>query len=53
LWRQVRWALATLLLTLLASFAISHFARQLTGGDERLSREPHPRGDRPMTKPSR
>ena len=28
LWQQVRWALATLLLTLLASFAISHFARQ-------------------------
>jgi small-conductance mechanosensitive channel len=31
LWRQVRWALATLLLTLLASFAISHFARQVNG----------------------
>ncbi len=30
LWQQVRWTLATLLITLLASFAISHFARQLS-----------------------
>lgn len=36
LWQQVRWTLATLLITLLTSFAISHFAHQLNARRQTL-----------------
>ncbi|MGD1940257.1 MAG: mechanosensitive ion channel family protein [Leptolyngbyaceae cyanobacterium] len=36
LWQQVRWLLATLLITLLASFAISHFAQDLSQRRQQL-----------------
>ena len=36
LWQQVRWTLATLLITLLSSFAISHFSHQLAARRRQL-----------------
>lgn len=55
LWQQVRWALATLLITLLASFAISHFAHNLQARRRQLQagQQPTPvAGDDPTLPPA-
>ncbi|NEQ42675.1 MAG: mechanosensitive ion channel family protein [Leptolyngbya sp. SIOISBB] len=49
LWQQVRWTLATLLITLLASFAISHFSHQISARRRRLKELPSPPSPSPGT----
>lgn len=44
LWQQVRWMLATLLITLLASFAISHFSHRLNVRRRQLKQRQHQAG---------
>ncbi|MEM6835953.1 MAG: mechanosensitive ion channel family protein [Cyanobacteria bacterium P01_C01_bin.120] len=52
LWQQVRWTLATLLITLLSSFAISHFAQKLRARRRRLQHEQLPPGSIDSVQPS-
>ena len=54
LWQQIRWLLAMLLITLLASFAISHFAHGLSQRRQQLKQgEGASPADLPLTHPTR